>query len=216
MRKTFAIIGLGRFGSTLAKELMRGDAEVLVMDKDPNKVNEVAEYVTHAIIGDSTDERTLDDLGIRNFDYVVISLANDIRASVITTVLCKELGANYIIAKAVDDLHAKLLEKTGADKIIQPERDAGARLARNLMYENILDYLELSDEYSIQETKIPERWVGKNLVDLDLRKKNDVSVIAIRRDEDLIVTIDPSEALKKNDILIMMGSNKGLTKVRDL
>ena len=216
MSKTFVVIGAGKFGSNLARTLFQEGHEVLVLDKDPSRINEIADYVTHAVIGDSTDERVLSEIGVRDFNYVIIGLASDIRASVITTVLCKELGANYIIAKATDALHQKLLEKTGADKVIQPEKEAGIRLAKSLVSDNIIDYLELSDEYSVQEAKLPRPWIGKTLQELDVRKQYEVSIIGIRRNSEILVALDPNEPLRANDVLILIGANTGLEKIGQL
>ena len=216
MNKTFAVLGAGKFGSNLARQLYEDGCEVLVVDHTEAHVNEIADYVTHAVIGDTTDERFLSDIGIRDFYYVIISLASDIRASVITTVLCKELGAKYIIAKATDDLHAKLLLKTGADKVIRPEKEAGIRLAKSLVSGNFIDYLELSDTYSVHEIHIPKAWIGQTLLKLDVRRKYDVSVIGIRRGEDILVTLDPNAPLRQGDVLILIGANSGFEKISHL
>lgn len=216
MSKTVAVLGVGKFGRNIAKTLYQEGQEVLVVDKDKNAINEIADFVTHAYIGDTTDERVLNEIGIRDFDYVVISLSSNIRDSAITTVLCKELGAKYIIAKAVDNIHAKLLEKTGADKVVQPEKEAGIRLAKTLVADNIIDFLELSDEYSIHETRIPSSWVGKTLIQLNVRQKYDVSVVGIRRNSQMMVNINPNEPLLHDDILIMIGSNEGLDTIHNL
>ena len=216
MSKTVAVLGVGKFGRNIAKTLYQEGQEVLVVDKDKNAINEIADFVTHAYIGDTTDERVLNEIGIRDFDYVVISLSSNIRDSAITTVLCKELGAKYIIAKAVDNIHAKLLDKTGADMVVQPEKEAGIRLAKTLVADNIIDFLELSDEYSIHETRIPSSWVGKTLIQLNVRQKYDVSVVGIRRNSQMMVNIDPNEPLLQDDILIMIGSNEGLDTIHNL
>ncbi|MBQ2661940.1 MAG: TrkA family potassium uptake protein [Clostridia bacterium] len=214
--KSFAVIGLGRFGYSLATTLCKLGHEVLAVDIDEKPIRAIKSEVTHAVQANTTDEQTLYKLGIRNFDCVAICLGDDIRSSILTTVLCKDLGAKLIIAKASDDLHAKLLYKTGADKVIQPERDSGARLARSLTSDSIVDYLELSDEYSINEIRIPQNWVEKSLVELDVRTKFGISVIAIRRNDEIIVTIDPQKPLCENDILVIIGSNEQLAKVEKL
>lgn len=214
--KSFAIIGLGRFGFSLATTLCKLGHEVLAVDMDEKLIRAIMTEVTHAVQANTTDEQTLSKLGIRNFDCVVISIGNDIQASILTTVLCKDLGAKYVIAKASDELHAKLLCKTGADKVIQPERDSGVRLARSLTSDSIIDYLELSDEYSINEIRIPAKWENKSLVELDARTKYGISVIAIRRNGEIIVSIDPQMPLKRDDILVVIGSNEQLEKLGKL
>ena len=216
MSKSFAVIGIGRFGFSVAKTLCQLGHQVLAVDVNEDHIKMAASYVTHSVQADTTDERALSQLGIRNFDYVIISMGDDIRASILTTVICKEQGAKYIIAKASDDLHAKLLYKTGADKVVQPETEAGIRLAKSLVSENIIDYLELSDEYSVHEIRVPKNWVGKTLADLDIRAKYDVIVIAVRRDADIKVTLDPNDLLLAGDVIIMIGSNKGFDKINTL
>ena len=211
--KTFAVIGLGRFGTSVAQTLCALGHEVLAVDRDENRVAAVADSVTHAIVADTTDERALKRIGIRNFDCVILSVGDDIRASILSTVLMKEQGAPYVIAKASDALHAKLLEKTGADKVVLPEHEAGIRLARSLVSGSIIDYLDLSDKYSITETRIPEKWAGKTLIDLNVRRNYDVSVIAIRRGEEILVTLDPKAPLQRGDVLVMIGTNAGLSRI---
>ena len=159
--KSFAVIGIGRFGESVAQTLCTLGHEVLAVDRDEARIAAVADHVTHAVVADTTDERALKRIGVRNFDCVIISVGDDIRASILTTVLAKEQGAQLVIAKASDKLHARLLEKTGADKVVLPEHEAGVRLARSLVSGSIIDYLDLSDKYSINETLIPAAWVGK-------------------------------------------------------
>ncbi|MDD2592287.1 MAG: TrkA family potassium uptake protein [Erysipelotrichaceae bacterium] len=213
MAKNIIIIGIGRFGFSVAKTLCQLGHQVLAVDVDENRIKVADGYVTHTVQADTTDERALSQLGIRNFDYVIISMGDDIRSSILTTVLCKEQGAKYIVAKASDSLHAKLLYKTGADKVVQPESEAGVRLARSLVSENIIDYLELSEEYSVHEIRIPKIWVGKTLAELDVRAKYDVSVIGIRRQNEIMVALDPTEPFLAGDIIIMIGSNDGFTQI---
>ena len=166
-----------------------------------------------AIQADTTDERAVAQLGIRNFDTIVICIGDDIRASVLTTVLCREMGARKIVAKAQDDLHQKLLIKTGADRVVQPEHDGGIRLARSLVAENVLDSLDLSDEYSINEVEIPKEWIGRSLAQIDVRNRYGVSIIAVRRDGHVSVNIDPSEPFHKEDSIYLLGDDKSLESI---
>ena len=211
--KSFAVIGIGRFGASVAQTLCTLGHEVLAIDRDETRIAAIADIVTHAVVADTTDERALKRIGVRNFDCIIISVGDDIRTSILTTVLVKEQGAQYVIAKASDRLHARLLEKTGADKVVLPEHEAGVRLARSLVSGSIIDYLDLSDEYSINETLIPTPWVGKTLVELNVRNRFGVSVIAIRRGEDILVTLDPKAPLHAGDVLVMIGSNESLTRI---
>lgn len=211
--KSFAVIGIGRFGASVAQTLCTLGHEVLAIDRDETRIAAIADLVTHAVVADTTDERALKRIGVRNFDCIIISVGDDIRTSILTTVLVKEQGAQYVIAKASDRLHARLLEKTGADKVVLPEHEAGVRLARSLVSGSIIDYLDLSDEYSINETLIPTPWVGKTLVELNVRNRFGVSVIAIRRGEDILVTLDPKAPLHTGDVLVMIGSNESLSRI---
>ena len=211
--KSFAVIGIGRFGASVAQTLCTLGHEVLAIDRDETRIAAIADLVTHAVVADTTDERALKRIGVRNFDCIIISVGDDIRTSILTTVLVKEQGAQYVIAKASDRLHARLLEKTGADKVVLPEHEAGVRLARSLVSGSIIDYLDLSDEYSINETLIPTPWVGKTLVELNVRNRFGVSVIAFRRGEDILVTLDPKAPLHAGDVLVMIGSNESLTRI---
>lgn len=213
MSKSFLIIGLGRFGQSTARMLTMLGHEVLAVDKRADRVSAIKDSVMHAVQADTTDERAVAQLGIRNFDCVVICIGDDIRASVLATVLCREMGAKKIVAKAQDDLHQKLLIKTGADRVVQPEHDGGIRLARSLVAEGVLDSLDLSEEYSINEVEIPRDWVGRSLAQIDVRNRYGVSVIAIRREGHVSVNIDPSDPFQKNDSIYLLGDDKSLERI---
>ena len=213
MSKSFLIIGLGRFGQSTARMLTTLGHEVLAVDKRADRVSMVKDNVMRAIQADTTDERAVAQLGIRNFDCIVICIGDDIRASVLATVLCREMGAHKIVAKAQDDLHQKLLIKTGADRVVQPEHDGGIRLARSLVAEGVLDSLDLSDEYSINEVEIPKDWIGRSLAQIDVRNRYGVSIIAIRRDGHVSVNIDPSEPFHKEDSIYLLGDDKSLERI---
>lgn len=213
MSKSFLIIGLGRFGQSTARMLTTLGHEVVAVDKRADRVSTVKDNVMRAIQADTTDERAIAQLGIRNFDCIVICIGDDIRASVLATVLCREMGAKKIVAKAQDDLHLKLLIKTGADRVVQPEHDGGIRLARSLVAEGVLDSLDLSDEYSINEVEIPKEWIGRSLAQIDVRNRYGVSIIAVRRDGHVSVNIDPSEPFHKEDSIYLLGDDKSLERI---
>jgi len=213
MSKSFLIIGLGRFGQSTARMLTTLGHEVVAVDKRADRVSMVKDNVMRAIQADTTDERAVAQLGIRNFDSIVICIGDDIRASVLATVLCREMGAKKIVAKAQDDLHQKLLIKTGADRVVQPEHDGGIRLARSLVAEGVLDSLDLSDEYSINEVEIPKEWIGRSLAQIDVRNRYGVSIIAVRRDGHVSVNIDPSEPFHKEDSIYLLGDDKSLERI---
>ena len=169
--KQFVIIGLGRFGSSIAKTLYSLGSDVLAIDLDEDIVQEISDSVTHAVQLDATDENALRSLGIRNFDVAVVTIGDNIQSSIMATLLVKELGVKYIIAKGHSDLHAKVLYKIGADRVILPEKDMGVRVAHNLVSANILDYIELSEDYSVMEIQALEEWTGSTLKDVKLRSK---------------------------------------------
>nr|MDH3099733.1 Ktr system potassium transporter KtrC [Bacillus velezensis] len=206
MRKEFAVIGLGRFGGSICKALSEEGLEVMAMDIDEDKVNEYAKIASHAVIGDSTDESVLKNLGSRNFDHVIVAIGENIQASILTTLILKELGVNTITVKAQNDYHEKVLAKIGADHIVHPERDMAKRIAHNIVSNNVLDYLELSDEHSIVEIVANSRLAGNTLLDLDIRAKHGINIVAIKREKEVIVSPLATEMIQKEDILIVIGS----------
>lgn len=214
--KSFLVIGIGRFGSSLAKTLCKLGHEVLAVDQCEERVNEISEFVTHAVQLDTTDERAISQLGVRNFDAVVVSVGDDLRSSILATVICKEQGAQKLICKASDELHAKLLQKTGADVAIMPERDSGVRLAHSLTSENLLDFLELSAEYSINEILIPAAWANRSLMDINVRAKYKISIVAVKRGGEITLALSADDMLRAGDKLVVVGANKDLAKVAAL
>ncbi|TXK32142.1 Ktr system potassium transporter KtrC [Bacillus amyloliquefaciens] len=206
MRKEFAVIGLGRFGGSICKALSEEGLEVMAMDIDEDKVNEYAKIASHAVSGDSTDESVLKNLGLRNFDHVIVAIGENIQASILTTLILKELGVNTITVKAQNDYHEKVLAKIGADHIVHPERDMAKRIAHNIVSNNVLDYLELSDEHSIVEIVANSRLAGNTLLDLDIRAKYGINIVAIKREKEVIVSPLATEMIQKEDILIVIGS----------
>ncbi|WP_416198161.1 MAG: Trk system potassium uptake protein TrkA [Sporanaerobacter sp.] len=211
--KQFAVIGCGRFGSSVAKTLYNLGNEVLAIDKDEEIVQEISEHVTHAVQADVMDENVLKELGIRNFDVVIISIGSDLEASILATLIAKELGVKWVIAKAQSELHGKVLSKIGADKIIFPERDMGVRVAHNLVSTNVLDFIELSPDYSIVEiTAIPE-WENKSLRELKLPTKFGINVMAIKREKYINVSPYADDVILPGDILIVIGNTEDIRRV---
>lgn len=210
MRKQFAIIGMGRFGSSIARTLSQLGFEVMAIDSREETVQEISAIVTHAVQADSTDEEALRALGIRNFDVVVVAIGEDIQASILTTLILKEMGIPTVVVKAVNDLHGKVLKKIGADKVVYPERDMGQRVAHHLISSNIVDYIELSADYSIVEIQTSRHMVGKNLKELDIRAKYGCNVIAIKQNEKLIIPPSAEDRLRSDDILVIVGKNSNL------
>ncbi len=212
-KKQFVVVGLGRFGESLAKTVYDLGHDVLVIDMDEEKIADIADYVTHAVQMDATDENALRKLGLSNFDVAVVTIGSDIQASVMSALLMREMGVKYVIAKGHSDLHAKVLYKIGADKVILPEKDMGKRVAHNLVSSNILDYIELSSEYSIMEIETLDTWVEKSLRDLEFRRKYGINVVAIKDGSKVNVSPGADEIIKKNDIIVALGSTKDLGKL---
>lgn len=211
--KQFVVIGCGRFGSSIASTLNSLGHEVLAIDADEDKVKDISEFVTYAIQADVTDENALKELGIRNFDVVIVSIGSNYQASIMATLIAKELGVKKVIAKAHDALHGKVLSKIGADKIIYPERDMGVRVAHNLVSSNILDFIELSSDYSILEINALEQWENKTLKELRLPSKFGINVMAIKRGKDINVSPYADDMIIKGDILIVIGSTEDIDKI---
>ena len=211
--KQFVIIGLGRFGSSVAKTLYALGHDVLAIDSNEDLVQEISDSVTHSVQMDATDENALRTLGLRNFDVAVVTIGANIQASVMATLLVKDMGIKYIIAKGNSDLHAKVLYKIGADRVILPEKDMGVRVAHNLVSSSILDYIELSPDYSIIEIESPKEWYGKSMKELSLRSKYGINVMAIKRNNEVNISPDADDVINKDDIVVAIGSAEDLTKL---
>ncbi len=210
-RSTFAVIGIGRFGTSVCLELTNLGHDVLAIDKYANTINSISSFVEHAVITDSTNEEALKEIGIASVDHVVVAIGEDERASILTVLILIELGVREITVKAQNEYHAKVLEKIGAKNIIQPENEAGRRLARKIASNNMFDYVELADEHSLAESKVPKNFVGKNLIEIDVRKKYKIHIIAVKRDGK-VEMIAPTEPLLEDDILLVIGENRALNK----
>lgn len=215
MKKQFVIIGCGRFGQSVAKTLYDYGYEVLALDRDEEIVQEIADHVTHAIQVDGTDEAALKSIGIRNFDVAVVSIGSDIQASIMATLIAKEEGIETVVTKAQDNVHAKVLYKIGADRVIFPERDMGVRVANSLVTSNVLDYIELTKGCNVVEIEALKRWVGKSLRELKLSNKYGINVIAIKHREGLNVSPYADDIVKEGDILIFIGDDESFRKLED-
>ncbi|MDO4534981.1 MAG: TrkA family potassium uptake protein [Clostridium perfringens] len=212
-KKQFVIIGLGRFGSSIAKTLYAMGNDVLAIDKNEDLVQEIADSVTHAIQMDATDESALRTLGIRNFEVAVVTIGDNIQSSIMATLLVKELGVKYIIAKGNSDIHAKVLYKIGADRVILPEKDMGVRVAHNLVSSNILDYIELSPDYSIIEIDSPSDWHNRTMKELNLRSKYGINVIAIKRNNEVNISPYADDKIESGDVIVAIGLSEDLNRL---
>lgn len=214
--KQYVVIGLGKFGTSVAKTLYDTGNDVLAIDRNEELVQEIADNVTHAIQLDATDENALKTIGITNFDVAIITIGSDIQSSVMATLLVKEVGVKYIVAKAHSDLHAKVLQKIGADRVIQPEKDMGARVAHNLVAINILDYIELSPDYSVIEIESPKVWHGKTLRELNVRAKYGINIMAVKGANDINITPNAEDVISEDDIILAIGSTHDLAKLETI
>ncbi|WP_053362019.1 TrkA family potassium uptake protein [Bacillus sp. FJAT-27251] len=212
MKKEFAVIGLGRFGGSICKELSEQGVPVMAIDNNEERVNKFAAIASHAVCGDTTDEQVLKSLGIRNFDHVIVAIGDNIQASILTTLMLKELGVNKITVKAQNDYHEKVLRKIGADFVVHPERDMGRRIAHNIVSNNVLDYLELSDEHSIAEIVASSKLGGHSIIDLNIRAKYGINIVAIKRGNDILVSPQADELIQTGDILIIIGADTDINR----
>ncbi len=216
--KSFIVIGLGRFGTAVACELYRRGNEVLVVDKDADVVQRISDQVTHAVVGDANEESVLRAIGVRNFDCVIVSIASDIQDSVLITLMLKEMGVKYVIAKAQSALHTKVLDRIGADRVVFPEHDMGQRIAQALSSTNVIDFIELSPDFSIVEIRSPGSWQGKTLMELSVRAEHGVNVLAIRGQDGRINAISPTadQRIIEGDVLVVIGANDDIERLGNL
>lgn len=211
--KQFLVFGLGRFGTSLAQALCRLGQEVLAVDANEDLVDNIAPHVTQAVQLDATDEAALASLGVGNFDAAIVSIGQNMRDSILVCVLLKEMGVPYLVAKANDDLHAKVLQKVGVDRVVFPERDMGVRLARSIITPTVLELMDLSDDYQIIEIIVPRPWVGQSLLGLNVRRKYGVNVLAIHRNETFMASPSPDITFQEDDTLLVMGKKTDIDRL---
>lgn len=212
--QTYAVFGLGRYGYSVAKELVNSGVDVIAVDSSEQIVNQVAQELPFCKCADTTDIEVLKKLGIASVDTVIVAMAGNIEASVMTVMHSKELGVKNVIAKCSSEMHYKILTKVGADKVVFPEKDSGIRLAKNLISSGFVDLIELNNDISMVELEIKKEWFGKSLLELNLRKKYSLNVIAIKENENIEINIDPTSTLKENQTLIVIGSKAKLSKLK--
>lgn len=221
MKRQFAVIGLGRFGYSIAKTLVELDCEVIAIDKDEERVKKISDFVTHAVQLEAMDEKSLRSVGVQNVDVAVVSIGENIEASILVVMILKEMGIKNIIAKAVTRMHGKVLENLGVNRVVYPEKEMAVRVAHALVKPNIIEQLELSQEYSIIELPAPGKFINKTLNDIQLRSKYGVNLIAIKRKiseqgrirEVWNVNPRATDIIQKDDVLVLIGSNADLDKL---
>ena len=214
INKTYAVLGLGRYGRAVAEELVNNGAEVLAVDVDQNNVNNAIETLPVCKCADITEPEAIKRLGIANIDVVIIAMASNLESSVMAVTLCKEAGVPTVIVKCGNEMHQKIFKRVGADKVIFPEKESGIRLAKNLLSAGFSEMIELSDDVSMVEIDVKDEWVGKSLIDLSLRNKYSINVVAIRIDNKISTTIDPSLPLEKGMQLIVIANTLKLQKLK--
>ncbi len=214
MEKSYAVFGLGRYGRAVAKELVANGAEVMAVDIDEDIVNDAIDEIPFCKCADVTDPEVIKRLGIANVDVVIITMGTNLEASVMATMLCKEIGVKTVIAKCATEMNYRILDKIGADKVVFPESESGIRLAKNLLSSGFIDIVELSKDVSMMEIEVRTEWVGKSLMELDLRKKYSINVVAIIKDENVTTNIEPTEPLDKSMRLIVIANTSKLSKLK--
>ena len=214
--KSYIVIGLGRFGQGVARQLCELGAEVLAMDVRSDLVQQVANEVTHAVVGDAQDKEVLRALDVKEFDCAIIAIGEDLAASVLTVMNLQELGIPYIVCKAHDETHRRVLEKLGVHRVVIPEKEQAQRLARNLHSHNVLEYIELSEEYGILEVPAPKSWVGKSLKELNVRAKLGVNIIAVESKQSTNVSPSADYRILPEDVMVVLGDNHALEAVQKL
>lgn len=216
MRKQFVVIGLGRFGTSVTKTLSALGHDVLAMDKNEQAVQGIMQDATQAVQADAREEETLRALGVRNLDVAIVAIGDDLEANILITLMLKEMGIPYVVAKAQSAQHGKVLEKIGADKIVYPEQDMGIRLANNLIRTNVMDFIELSLDYSIFEIIAPSKFVNKSLGKLNLMAVYKINVVAIKKGVDQIVIVPGADSvIEEKDVLVIVCNKKALSKLPD-
>lgn len=211
-KKEYVVFGLGRFGSSVAKQLEANGCTVLAVDNNAKKINAISDYVTHSACLDITNEEAMSELGLSNFDGCVVSIGHNLEAAIFAVIAAKEHGIKKVICKAYDQMQGKILTKVGADEIIYPEREMGRHLANNLAFENMLDTVELTSDYSIADVPVLKEWVGKSLADIRLRDRYHVSAIALKHDRELEISPSATKKFIDGDILVLLGTNETLKK----
>jgi len=213
--KSYLVLGLGRFGRSLAQTLTRLGYDVLGVDNDMNIVQELADSITRVIQAEVDNEDFLESIGVRNFDAVVVAIGDNIQSSIMVSVLLKEMGARYILAKAQSELHGKVLYKLGVDKVVYPERDMGVKSAHSLISSNFIDLIELSSDYSIMEIAPPQSWYGKSIKELAVRTRYGINIVALRNRDNIIVSPTADNIISQGDIITVVGSNDDLKRLRN-
>ncbi len=210
-KKTFAVIGLGRFGMSVVEELIQSGHEVLVIDNNQDRIAKIAKVATHAVVLDTSDESALREVGIQSIDHVIVAIGKDIKNSILTTLILKEIGVKRITVKVQNAYHEKVVQKLGADETIQPERITGRRLAHQVMSDNMLEYYDLSEHHSFVVVKATPKLIDSTVANLDIRDRFHLNLVAIKRDGDILIS-KPEDVFREGDQLLLVGANTDIQK----
>ncbi len=213
MKKQFVVLGLGSFGASVAVTLQKLGCDVVAVDQDMERIEDVADRVTYAMQADIGNPELLESLGSKNYDGIVVASSENLEGSILATLAAKEMGIPYILCKAQNERCAQVLRKVGADAVVFPEEEMGRKIAKNLLSANLADWIELSPDYSIVETSVPKRWIGRTLKELDVRRTYGVNVAGVKEGNQVEITPDPDMRLKEGMILMLIGSNEALEKI---
>ena len=213
-KRTYAVFGLGRYGIAVAKELVENGMEVIAVDNDQKIVNDAAAYLPVCKCADVTDAEVISRLGIGGIDTVIICMASNLEASVMAVTLCKEAGVRNVIVKCANEMHQKILLRVGADQVVFPENESGIRLAKNLLSSGFIDMISLSRDVSMVEIDVKDEWIGKNLIELNLRKKYGFNIVAIKKGEKVNVNVNPEQVIDEETTLIVIANTTKLGKLR--
>jgi trk system potassium uptake protein TrkA len=212
-KRTYAVFGLGRYGMAVARELVNNGMEVIAVDDKQDVVNDAAAFLPICKCADVTDAEVIEKLGIADIDMVIICMASNLEASVMAVTLCKEAGVKAVIAKCGNEMQQKILLRVGADQVVFPEKESGVRLAKNLLSSGFIDMLSISDDVSIVEITVRDEWVGKNLIELNLRKKHGLNIVAVKQGEEVSINVNPETALDKSMTLIVIANTAKLGSI---
>ena len=206
--KQYIVIGAGRFGTSLAKSLIALGQEVMVIDENEKIIQQLSETMDNVAVVSATDESALKNIGLSNFDVAIVCIGSDLRASIMATLIAKDVGVPVVISKATDKIQAEVLNKIGADRVVFPEHDMGVKLARALSFNNLVDFMELDGDHSIFEIRVPSEWIGNNLASLEVRDRYKINVVAVKRGDTFEVPPEPEKVFNENDVVVVAGKTK--------
>lgn len=215
MKKQYVVFGIGRFGASVARTLEENGCQVIAVDRNAEKIQMIADEVSYAMTADVEDPEAIESLGLKNVDGAIITVVNNMEASIVSAMMCQDLGMKYIVARAKNDMHGRILEKVGVTKVVYPEQEMGERIGRYIAAGDFMDWIALSPEFSLVELEMPNEWVGKSLVELDLRKRYGFNVVGIKKGNEMIMQFSPNEPLETGVVLFVIGKNEDLEKFQN-